>query len=710
MKMNFFNRIFIYTSILFGIFTLKSNGQQISFTSPDKSLNVKINISQELSFEVLLNGNTVLEKVTIDMKTSDGRSFGTQSKLSSQKKNYIEETLVVEIPNKDKEIKSVYNDLKMSFRGNYQLIFRAYNDGIAYRFVDNKNISNNIINEKMDLYFPDGSSTFFPWEESTYSHNERLYNRTEISNLEDNDFCSLPVLFITKNGKVLFSEASLYDYPGMFLEKKSNNRLSSKFPHYVLKAIPAGSQISSDETLHFGEEGSDRTQDILEEADYIAQTRGERAFPWRVFIISDDDRTFVESNLITQLSGKSEITDTSWIKPGKVAWDWWNANNVYGVDFRAGINQDTYKYYIDFASENKIEFILLDEGWTKSTTEIYEANPQIDIVELIKYAKSKNVGVLLWVLWKPLNEDTDGLLKLYSSWGATGIKVDFMQRNDQYMVQSYEKIAKIASHYKMTVDYHGAFKPSGIERKWPNILSYEGVMGNEQNKWRVDHFPYSNEPYPVNPEHNLTLPFIRMVAGAMDFTPGAMTNVNRYDYKWSPADNSPPGFDSQGHPLRTEDNMHAINTRPMALGTRAHQIAMYTVFESPIQMLCDSPSAYKKEQETVDFITQIPTTWDETVVIEASVSDYIILARRKGDNWYLAGMTDWTPRRFEIDLSFLKDGIDYKVQIYKDGINADRNAMDYKLERGVMNNNTKFDVLMSDGGGFSVILEFPKKN
>ena len=267
-------------------------------------------------------------------------------------------------------------------------------------------------------------------------------------------------MFETQNAKVLYTEASLYNYPGMFLEKGENNILSSKFPNFVLKAIPA-------------EYGSDRTQEVVEEANYIANIDGQKSLPWRVFIISDDDRTFVESNLVTLLSEKSKIKDPSWIKPGKVAWDWWNANNVYGVDFKAGINQKTYMYYIDFASENNIEYILLDEGWTKSTTEIYEANPNIDIVALIKYAKSKNVGVLLWVLWKPLNEDTEGLINLYSSWGASGVKVDFMQRNDQYMVNSYEIIAEIAAKYKFLVDYHGAFKPAGIEKIWPNLLTYE---------------------------------------------------------------------------------------------------------------------------------------------------------------------------------------------------------------------------------------------
>jgi len=283
-----------------------------------------------------------------------------------------------------------------------------------------------------------------------------------------------------------------------------------------------------------------------------------------------------------------------------------------------------------------------------------------------------------------------------------------MQRNDQYMVSSYEKIAEIAAKYKFLVDYHGAFKPAGIERVWPNLLTYEGVMGNEQSKWKVDHFPYSNDLYPINPEHHLTIPFIRMAAGPMDFTPGGMTNVNRYDYKWSPADTSPPGFDYAGNPLKTEDNMHSINTRPMVLGSRAHQVAMFTVFESPLQMMSDSPTIYKKEQETTDFISQIPTIWDETIVLEASITDYLVIARRNGDNWYLAAMTDWTPRDFNIDLSFLEDNTNYNVQIFRDGVNTDRNAMDYKFEKISLNSNSKIDISLSSGGGFSAI--FKKSN
>jgi len=515
----------------------------------------------------------------------------------------------------------------------------------------------------MTLTFPAGTSSFFPQEESMYSHNEREYLNKNISDITDGEFCSLPVMFDTKKAKVLFTESSLLDYPGLFLAKDRENSFNATFPKYVLKAVP--NEASS----------PDRNQIITEEANFIAKVKGKRSYPWRVFIISDDDRTFVESNLVTQLSPATKIPDVGWIKPGHVAWDWYNANNIYGVDFEAGVNDETYKYYIDFAAKNGIEYVILDEGWTKSTTEILEDNENIDVPELIKYAKSKNVEIILWVLWKPLYENPEKILQLYSSWGAVGIKTDFMQRSDQYVVESYEKIAEIAAKYKLLVDYHGAFKPAGVERMWPNIINYEGVKGNENNKWSAA----------ITPEHNVTLPFIRMAAGPLDFTPGAMINMNKVDYE-------------TGGP-----NYAALFTRPMSFGTRAHQVAMYVVFEAPIQMLCESPTIYYKEQETVDFITQIPTLWDETLVLEGAVSDYIIVARRKGDNWYLGAMTDWTARDFDIDLSFLGQG-EYEMKSLRDGINAHRNAQDYKIETNNVNQNSKIGINLSGGGGYSAII------
>ena len=631
--------------------------QKSSISSPNKRYNIEINLTDHISWNVSLDDIKVIENAVISMNMGFGRVLGNKPRLKNKKLVSLNELITVQVPNKNATINSRYNQLTMSFKDGYQLIFRAFDDGIAYRFIDQNNKTTVVVNEKMQLTFPENSRSYFPKEESMYSHNERQYLNMAISDIGKGSFCSLPVMFDTNKAKVLFTEASLHNYPCMFLAGDQANSLTAIFPNYVIEAVP--NKNSS----------PDRNQIIKKEADFIAKVDGKKAYPWRVFIISDDDRTFVESNLVTQLSNSSKIPDADWIKPGKVAWDWYNANNIYGVDFKAGLNMETYKYYIDFASKNNIEYVILDEGWTKSTTEILEDNEDLDVPELIKYATSKNVGIILWVLWKPLYETPDEILSLYSSWGAAGVKVDFMQRSDQFVVESYEKIAEIAANYKLLVDYHGAFKPAGIERVWPNLVNYEGVMGNEQNKW---------SSY-ITPEHNLTIPFIRMAAGPLDFTPGSMINTN-------------------------QDNYVARFTRPMSMGTRAHQVAMYVVFEAPLQMMCESPTIYYKEQESVDFITQIPTVWDETKVLLASVSDYIVVARRNGANWYIGAMTDWNAREFNIDLSFLGNG-NYNMQSFMDGINASRNAQDYKIKNRLVTKDGKIQINLSKGGGYSAIIK-----
>lgn len=637
---------------------MSSIAQNFMVASPNGQIKMSVSLTDQISFSINMDGKVVVDKSIIAMNTSDGREFGVKPKLkSSDNKSYYGE-IILQVPNKDSKIIDEYNRLSLIFKDNYQLIIRAYDDGVAYRFVDNRKDTKTILDEQLSLKFPKNTFSYFPKEESMYTHNERVYLYKSLSELEDGDFCSLPVMFNTGNAKVLFTEASLHNYPCMFLKKNSDKELSATFPKYVTKAIPNEKH------------SPDRNQIIAEEAEFIAKVAGARSYPWRVFIISNDDRQFVESNMVTKLSGLSKIEDASWIKPGKVAWDWYNANNIFGVDFEAGINTETYKYYIDFASKNNIEYVILDEGWTRSTTEIMNYNDQIDVVEIIEYGKSKNVGIILWVLWKPLNENTKEILELYSKWGAKGIKVDFMQRNDQYMVNSYEEIAKIAAGYKLLVDFHGAFKPAGIERVWPNVINYEGVKGNENNKWSAD----------ITPEHNVTIPFIRMAAGPMDFTPGSMLNTNQKNYK-----------------IRFE--------RPMSMGTRCHQLAMYVVYEAPLQMLCELPSIYYKEQESVDFITKIPTIWDETRVLKAAVSDYILLARRNGGNWYVGGMSDWDSRDLELDLSFLSDGKKYKMTMFQDGVNADRIAIDFKRITLVVDNTYNKSIHFAKGGGLAVILE-----
>ncbi|MGI9531594.1 glycoside hydrolase family 97 protein [Lutimonas sp.] len=628
-------------------------GQNLSLHSPDDKILMEVATDDIISWSIHFENELVFEKIEISMEMNGNRSLGIRPKVKRSSTRPQQVIIRPVIPYKDAEIKSAFNELTIEFRGEYKLIFRAYNDGVAYRFIDLSNKTQQVINERMELKFSKGASTYFPKEESMYSHNERTYLHVPISDLKKNDFCSLPVLFEQKKLKVLFTEAALHNYPGMFLKKNELGNLEADFPNYVLEAR-ANEQDSPD-----------RNQIIAKEATYIARVNGGRDYPWRVFMISDDDKTFVESNLVTELSGQSKLKNSSWIKPGQVAWDWYNANNIYGVDFEAGINTETYKYYIDFAAENSIEYVILDEGWTKSTTEIMEPNPDIDLAELINYGRERNVGIILWVLWKPLDENMDEILALYSGWGAKGIKVDFMQRSDQYMVTSYETIAEKAAELKLLVDYHGAFKPAGIERVWPNVINYEGVKGNENNKWSAD----------ITPEHNVTIPFIRMAAGPLDFTPGAMANAHAKNY--------------------------AISfQRPMALGTRCHQLAMYVVYEAPLQMLCESPTRYKKEQESVDFISSIPTIWDETLVIEAAVSDYILIARRKGDNWFIGGMTDNTPRNFELNLDFLAQG-KYTMELMRDGKNAHNQAEDYKREVMEVNSTSMIPIQMVGGGGWA---------
>ncbi|MBN1950809.1 MAG: glycoside hydrolase family 97 protein [Bacteroidales bacterium] len=641
-------------AIVLLILDLQANSLKLN--SPDGNIQLEIEKDRGLTLDVIYKGQPVLESIQISLQIGEMILPGETAKMTGKKTNKVDQAIEAVVPVKDKKIKDVYNELVLEFSDGISVAFRAYNEGFAYRYLTSLDGEIEVMDEQLDLQFPEGTESWFPEESSMYSHFEPFYPYLGIDSLSDHRFCALPVLFRSKGVNILFTEAALHEYPCLLLEKNGKSTMKAIFPKFVLETIP-------DE-----KHSPDRNEIITKKAAYIAKTEGERDFPWRVFVVSDDDRTLVENNLVYQLSRPLVLEDTDWIKPGKVAWDWYNANNIFGVDFKAGLNEETYKYFVDFASENGIEYVILDEGWTKSTTEILESNPEINIKRLIEYAESKNVGIILWVLWKPLNDNLTEVLDTYSSLGARGIKVDFMQRPDQTMVESYTAIAREAAKRKLLVDFHGAFKPAGLRREYPNVLSYEGVKGNENNKWSKD----------VTPEHTLILPFIRMVAGPMDFTPGSMRNKQAIN--------------------------HSISfERPETLGTRCHQVAMYVIYESPLQMICENPSILKKEQETVDFIAQIPTVWDETIVLEAAVSDYLLIARRKGQDWYIGAMTDWTPRKMEVDFSFLPTG-EYTCEIMKDGINAGRYAEDYKKETLVITPDSRQEITMAPGGGWAAIL------
>jgi alpha-glucosidase len=372
--------------------------------------------------------------------------------------------------------------------------------------------------------------------------------------------------------------------------------------------------------------------------------------------------------MIWKLASASEIEDPSWIKPGKVSWDWWNDNNIYGVDFKAGINTETYKYYIDFASNYNLEYIILDEGWYH-LEDVLKIKKEINLPELLAYAESKNVGIILWVTWKALYDQLDLALQTFEDWGVKGIKVDFMQRDDQWMVNYYTLIAEKAAQHHLLVDFHGAYKPTGLHRTYPNVITFEGVAGMEQSKWGTK----------ANPEHDLILPFIRMVAGPMDYTPGAMKNASQEDFR-------------------------PIYSSPMSQGTRCHQLAMYVVFESPLQMLSDNPSNYLKEAEAMKFLEQVPTTWDDTKVLSAKVSDYILLTRKSKEKWFIGAMTDWDERYLSISFDFLDEG-DYMLQIWQDGINADKHGADFQTKVLMVDKKTILPIHLAKGGGWVGILK-----
>jgi alpha-glucosidase len=511
-----------------------------------------------------------------------------------------------------------------------------------------------VLDEQGEIKMPPGTKSWYPLEESFFSHNERTYIYTDLDTLSTDHLAGLPALFVSDGVNVLITETALEDYPGMWLRGTDNNSLKAVFPLY-----PDEERLVRDRNLR-----------VVTRRDFIAETKGERSFPWRIFVISESDAGLIESNLTYLLSDECRMEDTDWIKPGKVAWDWWNNNNIYGVDFRAGVNNKTYEHYIDFASENGIQYVILDEGWYR-LGDVLDVVPEIDVEHLCKYAESKNVGIILWVVWNTLDDKLDKALAQFEAWGAKGIKVDFMQRDDQKVVDYYWRVAEKAADHKLLVDYHGSYKPAGLRRTWPNVLTREGLKGLEHCKWSAD----------ISPGHNLTIPFIRMVAGPMDYTPGAMIN-----------------FDSL--------NFSDMYTRPGSMGTRAHQMALYVAYESPLQMLADSPVNYRKEQECTNFITGVPVIWDETRVLEAKTGDYLVIARRRGQDWFVGAMTDWTPRDFDLDLSFLGDG-DYEAVIFSDGINADRHAQDYSRTEREVSKGSTIKISMAPGGGW--VAGFAKK-
>ncbi|MCF8371415.1 MAG: glycoside hydrolase family 97 protein [Bacteroidales bacterium] len=627
---------------------------QTTFTlsSPDQKIQTHIKFGDYIEFEVLLGSEVVVEKTWISLNIDENKLLGHIPKIRKHIARSVDEVVVPVVAEKFASIPEKYNELEFFCRGNYTIIFRAYNEGIAWRFTTKLPDNIRVNTEEATINFPKGSSVWFPEENSFFSHNERYYLHEKIDSMKAGHFCSLPALVETQTGtKVLISESDLQDYPGMWLQTMGTNGLNGIFPGLALKETKT----------------SDRDVKVAEHAPYLCITKGTRSYPWRVLAIAENDGDLLTNQLTYLLAGPNKIEDSSWIKPGKVAWDWWNEWNIYGVDFEAGVNTETYKYYIDFASKYGIEYIIMDEGWYELGN-LLKVVPDIDMEEILAYAKEKNVGVILWVIWKTLEDQWQDAFDQFERWGVKGLKVDFMQRDDQWMVNYYWRVAEEAAKRKMLVDFHGAYKPAGLRRTYPNVITREGLRGLEQSKWSDLN----------TPDHNVTLPFIRMVAGPMDYTPGAMVNA-------------------------TQKNFKPIYTQAMSMGTRCHQLAMYVVYESPLQMLCDNPSNYLKEPECMEFLSEVPTVWDKTIVLSAKIGEQVVLARKHGDVWFIGAMSNWDARNIDIDFSFLGKG-KYEIRIWQDGANAHRYASDFKKHTESITKKSKMTINLAPGGGWVGII------
>jgi alpha-glucosidase len=630
---------------------VSAKDRDIVVTSPDGKAVIRLGFTKGFLLSVDYNGQQVMAPSPVSMSISEYPGAFVNPTGPKIKLRNVNTEIIPPVAEKRSRIRDEYNETEIWFKGNYGIKLRAYNDGVAWRLLTKFTDSITVINELVTLKMAAADSVYYGDEDNFVSHSERFYTCRQAGSIKSNQMGILPAVFRKVNGSIAaFTEGDLLDYPGLYLlgSDKSDGSFTGTFPKVVDQMQPK----------------KDRDYGIVSRKNYIARTNGTREFPWRAFGLAENEARLLENDLSYRLGSPCKLSETSWIKPGKIAWDWWNDWNISGVPFKSGINTDTYKYYIDFASANKLEYVVFDEGWSKPE-DLEKINPDMDMDALFAYAKQKNVGIILWTTGRALEEKFESSFAKFSNWGCVGVKVDFLTRDDQAMVNFYERVAKKAAEYHMLVDFHGAYKPTGFSRTYPNALTREGVRGLENAKWSKD----------ITPAHDCTLPFTRMFAGPMDYTPGAMRNENQKTF--------------------------TINySAPMSMGTRCHELAKYVIFESPLQMLCDNPTNYMKEPEYLSFLAKVPVTWDETKCINASISQYVTVARKNGNDWYLGSMTDFTARSFDVPLSFLDEG-QYSVTIFKDGINADRRAEDYASETFTVTNRAILNLRLASGGGFA---------
>ena len=630
-------------------------------SSPDGTLKVEISAGNELAYQVMHGNDTILSHSNIGLVLENGTIVGKTPRITGERRRKIKDN--IESPfYRFKEFVATGNELDLKLKGGFGIIFRAYNEGVAYRFYTTQSSDIIIKEEQAEFNFKEDYTAYLPYttndKKPMAMAYQNVYDITPLSKAQPK-LAFLPVTVDCGSVKLTLLESDLEAYPGMFVQSQQGK--------YGLKGVFAPYPAKTDFYPWRKQEY------VTETTDFISRSRGSRSYPWRVLAITEKDTDMPVNNLVYALASPNRIGDTSWIKTGKVAWDWWNDWNLKGVPFKAGINMDTYKYYIDFASRNGLEFIVLDEGWyDPKSGDMLTVIPELDLTELIAYGKSKGVEIVLWTVFNVLDSQLEAACKKYADMGIKGFKVDFLDRDDQTAVEMVYRIAEMTARYKLTLDLHGIYKPTGINRTYPHIINFESVFGMEEVKWT----DIKNNM----PLYDVTFPYIRMMAGPVDYTPGAMRNATKADWR-------------------------AMYYTPASMGTRCHQLAAYIVHDSPFTMLCDAPTNYLNEQECVDFIASLPVEVDSTFIASGELGKYIVTVRKKDVNWYIGGMTNWDERDVQLDFSFLPEGMSYTAVLFKDGVNANKQAEDYRKETIRIDKDSRLTLHLASGGGFAMKLE-----
>ena len=647
--------------LLIGNASLAAKEKKYVLSSPDGTLKVEISVGNELAYQVMHGNDTILSHSNIGLVLENGTIVGKTPRITGERRRKIKDN--IESPfYRFKEFVATGNELDLKLKGGFGIIFRAYNEGVAYRFYTTQSSDIIIKEEQAEFNFKEDYTAYLPYttndKKPMAMAYQNVYDITPLSKAQPK-LAFLPVTVDCGSVKLTLLESDLEAYPGMFVQSQQGK--------YGLKGVFAPYPAKTDFYPWRKQEY------VTETTDFISRSRGSRSYPWRVLAITEKDTDMPVNNLVYALASSNRIGDTSWIKTGKVAWDWWNDWNLKGVPFKAGINMDTYKYYIDFASRNGLEFIVLDEGWyDPKSGDMLTVIPELDLPELIAYGKSKGVEIVLWTVFNVLDSQLEAACKKYADMGIKGFKVDFLDRDDQTAVEMVYRIAEMTARYKLTLDLHGIYKPTGINRTYPHIINFESVFGMEEVKWT----DIKNNM----PLYDVTFPYIRMMAGPVDYTPGAMRNATKADWR-------------------------AMYYTPASMGTRCHQLAAYIVHDSPFTMLCDAPTNYLNEQECVDFIASLPVEVDSTFIASGELGKYIVTVRKKDVNWYIGGMTNWDERDVQLDFSFLPEGMSYTAVLFKDGVNANKQAEDYRKETIRIDKDSRLTLHLASGGGFAMKLE-----